>query len=174
MVYRERESSHEHCALVAGNVSNQDDVLVRVHSECFTGEVLHSLKCDCREQLDSALRQITAAGRGAVLYLRQEGRGIGLGNKIRAYALQAGGADTVDANRLLGFGDDLRRYDAASAMLKDLGVRSVTLLTNNPKKVQALQADGVIVSDRISMKVSLNKHNRQYLITKRCRMGHVL
>jgi GTP cyclohydrolase II/3,4-dihydroxy 2-butanone 4-phosphate synthase/GTP cyclohydrolase II len=136
----------EHVALVVGDVSSGEDVLARVHSECWTGEVVHSLKCDCREQLDIALRRIVAAGRGVVLYLRQEGRGIGLGNKIRAYALQAQGLDTVEANRSLGFRDDAREYGVAAAMLRELDVRSVALLTNNPAKVDGLQGDGVLIS----------------------------
>lgn len=174
VVYREAGTDLEHCAVVHGDVNGQDDVLCRVHSECFTGEVLHSLKCDCREQLDIAMRGLVKAGRGVVLYLRQEGRGIGLGNKIAAYALQQQGADTVDANRLLGFGVDLRRYHAASAMLHDLGVRSVALMTNNPDKVQALRADGVNVVTRVPMVVEENEHNRGYLDTKRVRLGHLI
>lgn len=174
VVYRESGSDVEHCAIVHGDVRGEQEVLCRVHSECFTGEVLHSMKCDCREQLDIAMRGIVEAGRGVVLYLRQEGRGIGLGNKIRAYALQQQGADTVDANRMLGFGVDLRRYHAASAMLDDLGVSSVRLMTNNPDKVQALRNDGVNVSARVAMVVQENKHNRDYLDTKRVRLGHLI
>jgi GTP cyclohydrolase II len=174
LVFHERGTPHEHVAIVAGDVAGKSDVLCRVHSECFTGEVLHSLKCDCREQLDFALKKISAEGVGMVLYLRQEGRGIGLGNKIRAYALQAKGADTVDANRLLGFGDDLRRYDVAAAMLSDLGVRSVALMTNNPSKVKLLRADGVVVTSRVPVRVPLNEYSRAYLATKRARMGHLV
>ena len=174
IVYREEGSSLEHVAMVRGDVSNQSDVLVRVHSECFTGEVLHSLKCECREQLDLALRRVAEAGVGAVLYLRQEGRGIGLGNKIRAYALQEKGADTVDANRMLGFEDDLRRYHVATAMIRDLGIRSIVLMTNNPEKVRALRADGVTVSGRVPSRVDPHEHNRDYLATKKQRMGHML
>ena len=172
VVYRQAGSSHEHCAIVAGDVQGAEDVLARVHSECLTGEVLHSLKCDCREQLSLALRRISANGRGVVLYLRQEGRGIGLGNKIRAYALQERGADTVDANRMLGFADDLRRYDVATAMLQDLGVVSVALMTNNPEKVAALRQDGVPVTRRVAHHTPPNEFNWDYLNTKRVRMGH--
>ncbi len=174
VVYREKGSPHEHCAIVRGEVAGRADVLTRVHSECLTGEVLHSLKCDCREQLDLALRRIAARDAGIVLYLRQEGRGIGLGNKIRAYALQETGADTVDANTLLGFDPDLRRYHVASAMLDDLGVGSVALMTNNPHKVGALQQDGVVVTRRVEHLVEPHEHNRSYLETKRERMGHLL
>ena len=155
-----------------GEVAQCERVLARVHSECFTGEVLHSLKCDCREQLDYALRAIAAEGRGLVMYLRQEGRGIGLGNKIRAYALQEQGADTVDANRLLGFDDDLRQYHAASAMLRDLEVRSVRLLTNNPQKVEALRAEEIAV-ERVPVHIEAGSENEEYLQTKRLRMGHL-
>lgn len=175
VVYRDSsEPEVEHCAIVKGDVRGIRDLLIRVHSECFTGEVLHSLKCDCREQLDQALRCIAEKGRGAVLYLRQEGRGIGLGNKIRAYALQQEGVDTVDANLRLGFEADARRYHVATAMLNDLGVSSVTVLTNNPAKVDALRADGVAVTGRVPMDVIPNQHNRGYLDTKRERMGHLI
>jgi len=173
IVYRQAGTDHEHVAIVAGTVSGKSDVLVRVHSECLTGEVLHSLKCDCREQLDLALRRIVEAGEGAVLYLRQEGRGIGLGNKIKAYALQSQGYDTVDANRALGFEDDLRRYDVAARMLEDLGIESVRLMTNNPSKVEALRADGVNVAGRVEHLVEPHAHNRGYLESKKARMGHV-
>jgi GTP cyclohydrolase II len=174
IVYREDNSDVEHCAIVAGDVRAQDNVLARVHSECFTGEVLHSLKCDCRDQLDQALERIARAGRGVVLYLRQEGRGIGLGNKIRAYALQQQGVDTVDANLKLGFAADSRRYHAAAQMLTDLGVGSIALMTNNPAKVDALRNDGVNVASREPMAVVPNDHNRDYLRTKNRRMGHLI
>ncbi len=173
VVYHEQGSPHEHVALVRGDVAGATDVLVRVHSECFTSEVLHSLKCDCREQLDLALRRVAAAGTGAVIYLRQEGRGIGLGNKIRAYALQDQGFDTVDANRALGFADDLRRYHVATAILADLDIRSIALLTNNPTKVVALREDGVVITRRVAHRVAPTEHNRSYLDTKRERMGHL-
>lgn len=174
IVYREKASGAEHVAIVKGELRGKHGVHVRVHSECLTGEVLHSLKCDCREQLDFALRHIADEEHGAVLYLRQEGRGIGLGNKIKAYALQQKGVDTVDANRMLGFEDDLRRYHVASDMLVDLGARSVVLMTNNPDKVEKLRADGVVVSGRLPVQVEPNEHNRDYLLTKRARMGHLL
>ena len=173
IVYQEYPRGTEHVALVKGDIEGSQDLPIRVHSECLTGEVFHSLKCDCREQLDLALQRISSMERGAVFYLRQEGRGIGLGNKIRAYALQAQGADTVDANRMLGFEDDLRRYDMVASMLRDLGVQSVALMTNNPLKVRALRQDGVIVTRRIEHQVSANAHNAEYLDTKRTRMGHL-
>ena len=171
--YREVGNPNEHLAIVSGEVAGEHDVLTRVHSECLTGEVLHSLKCDCREQLDLGLRRIKNNGRGVVLYLRQEGRGIGLGEKIRAYQLQQKGYDTVDANRKLGFADDLRRYHMVKQMLADLGVRSVALMTNNPAKVDGLRRDGVIVTRRVPHLVEPHPLNRAYLETKRERMGHV-
>jgi len=174
VVYREEGTDVEHCALVLGEISGARDVLARVHSECLTGEVLHSLKCDCGEQLDLALRRIAENGAGVVLYLRQEGRGIGLGNKIRAYALQSQGADTVDANTMLGFPADLRGYQMAAQMLKDVGVRSVVLMTNNPAKVAALVADGVPVTRRVNHHVDATEESRKYLETKRARLGHHL
>jgi GTP cyclohydrolase II len=173
VVYREAGTPHEHTAIVYGEVEGKEQVLSRVHSECFTGEVLHSLKCDCREQLDYALRAIVSQGAGVVIYLRQEGRGIGLGNKIRAYALQdAHGADTVDANRMLGFEDDLRAYHVGAAMLRDLGVQSLRLLTNNPAKVEALRGEGLSV-ERVPVPIEPGVHNRDYIHTKRRRMGHL-
>lgn len=172
-VYREEGNPLEHVALVMGDVARGDDILMRVHSECLTGEVFHSLKCDCREQLDLAFRRIADRGQGIVIYLRQEGRGIGLGNKIRAYALQAQGLDTVDANRAIGFEDDLRRYHVATAILADLEVNSVALLTNNPAKVRALEKDGVRITHRVEHLVEPHELNRHYLDTKRERMGHL-
>jgi GTP cyclohydrolase II len=173
-IYRELDTLIEHCAIVRGDLRGGQSVLARVHSECFTGEVLHSLKCDCREQLDQALSRIAAAERGVVVYLRQEGRGIGLGNKIRAYALQQQGVDTVDANVRLGLPADARRYHVAAEILDDLGVGSVALMTNNPAKVDALRADGVVVTRRLAMAINPNDHNRDYLHTKNRRMGHLI
>lgn len=174
IVFREGNTEIEHCAIVQGEVRGAQNVLARVHSECFTGEVLHSLKCDCREQLDQALSRIAAVPSGVVVYLRQEGRGIGLGNKIRAYALQEQGADTVDANVRLGFGADERRYHVAAEIFEQLGVQSIALMTNNPAKVDALRADGVVVSSRVPMSINPNEHNREYLRTKNRRMGHLI
>lgn len=170
----EDEPDKEHLAIVSGDVRDRDDVPIRVHSECLTSEVLGSLKCDCREQLEFALRQIAHHGPGVVFYLRQEGRGIGLTNKIRAYALQAHGVDTVDANRALGLPDDTRRYESAAAMLQHLGVRSVRLMTNNPDKVSALRALGVDVRERIPVLIAPNPHSQRYLAVKRQRMNHAL
>ncbi|GAC1299753.1 MAG: GTP cyclohydrolase II [Myxococcales bacterium] len=174
VVFREHGTGKEHVAAVKGEVRGHEGVLTRVHSECLTSEILGSLKCDCRDQLEHALDLVGRAERGVVLYLRQEGRGIGLGNKIRAYALQARGADTYDANRSLGFADDLRRYDVAAAMLRQLGVRSVDLLTNNPLKVSGLEKEGVPVRRRIPSAGAVNPHNLGYLQTKRERTGHLI
>ena len=176
-VYRDQSApehapAEEHVAIVAGELEGAANVLCRVHSECWTSEVLGSLKCDCREQLDAAIARIAAEGTGVVVYLRQEGRGIGLGNKVRAYALQNGGADTVEANLALGFEADERRYDLAAAILKDLGVRSIRLLTNNPTKIAGLRASGVVITERISHWVGENQYNSDYLAVKRRKMGH--
>src|SRR4051794_30950849 len=160
----------EHIAIVRGEVTGQGNVLTRVHSECWTSEVLGSLKCDCRDQLDVALARIAAEGAGVVVYLRQEGRGIGLGNKIRAYDLQNNGADTVEANEKLGFEADARSYDLAAAILADLDVKSVRLMTNNPAKVQGLEKEGVEVTKRVSHWVGENPHNKGYLAVKRRKM----
>jgi len=173
VVFRERGSGAEHVAMVMGDVQGEA-VPVRIHSECLTSEVLGSLKCDCRAQLDRALDLVAARGRGVVLYLRQEGRGIGLGNKIRAYALQARGHDTYEANRLLGFPDDLRSYDVAAQMLRLLGVRSVDLVTNNPLKVAGLVEAGLRVRRRIALPSPSNPHNAQYLRAKRDQTGHLI
>jgi GTP cyclohydrolase II len=166
--------SPDHVALVKGDLGDKPGVLVRVHSECLTSEVFGSLKCDCREQLEAAQAEIARQGEGAVIYLRQEGRGIGLGNKIRAYQLQVDGHDTVDANRMLGLPDDARDYAAAAAMLQHLGPTSIRLMTNNPAKVDALRAHGVTIADRVSTVVGVNRFSRAYLETKRARMGHAL
>lgn len=166
--------SPDHVALVMGEVSGASGLLVRVHSECLTSEVFGSLKCDCKDQLEAAQAAITREGAGVVLYLRQEGRGIGLANKIRAYELQAEGHDTVEANRLLGLPDDARDYACAAAMLGHLGVASVRLMTNNPAKVQGLRAHGVAVDSRLASLVHANPFSAGYLEAKRVRMGHVL
>jgi GTP cyclohydrolase II len=166
--------SKEHVGLVFGDVDGKSAVPVRVHSECMTSEVFGSLKCDCKEQLDTALAEISRGGVGAVLYLRQEGRGIGLANKIRAYELQASGHDTIDANRLLGLPDDARHYDVVPEMLGHLGVRSIRLMTNNPDKVQKLRELGVEIVARIPVVIAPNPHSADYLEAKRVRMAHDL
>jgi len=171
----EPDPNREHVALVIGHaLDTPDEVLARIHSECLTSEVFGSLKCDCREQLDQALEQSFANGGGVVLYLRQEGRGIGLGNKIRAYALQARGADTVQANHQLGFETDLRTYDIAAAMFEDLGVKGVALMTNNPEKMRQLEAHGIQVLRRVPSLSHPNIHSEKYLHTKRDKCGHLI
>ena len=174
VVFRDKRDGREHVALVVGTVDKHEGVPVRVHSECLTSEVFGSLKCDCREQLDRALDFITQHGCGVVLYLRQEGRGIGLGNKIKAYALQTQGLDTYEANQKLGFPDDLRSYDIAAEMLRLLGMRSVDLITNNPLKIAGLMEEGIAVRRRIPSRTEHNPHNLDYLRTKRERTGHLI
>jgi GTP cyclohydrolase II len=173
-VFRDKRDGSEHLAMVFGSVRDQESVPVRVHSECLTSEVLGSLKCDCREQLERGLDAIVGSGRGVLVYLRQEGRGIGLGNKIRAYALQAQGHDTFEANRLLGMPDDLRRYEVAADILRALGVNSVELITNNPLKIAGLVDKGIAVRRRIPAVAQTNPHNLGYLKSKRDLAGHLL
>lgn len=168
--YRD-ESGLEHLAVLQGDVSGEA-VLCRVHSECLTGEVFHSRRCECGAQLDLALQRIAESGRGVLVYLRQEGRGIGLLNKIRAYALQDQGADTVEANLALGFAGDLRSYAVAAEILRDLGVASVMLLSNNPDKARGLQLAGIDVQQRLPHVAGVHAENAAYLRTKRLRMGH--
>jgi GTP cyclohydrolase II len=164
--------SEEHIAMVLGDVRG-GGVLTRVHSSCFTGEVLGSLRCDCRAQLDAALERIGREGRGVVVYLVQEGRGIGLGNKIRAYQLQDAGADTVDANLQLGFDADLRSYDLAAGILGDLGVTSVRLMTNNPQKLSGLARAGVVIEAHEPHWVGGTEHSESYLAAKKTKLGHL-
>lgn len=173
-VIRSSFDAHEHVALVRGRVRDRDQVLTRMHSECLTGDVLGSLRCDCRQQLEASMEQLGAAEAGLLLYLRQEGRGIGLGNKVRAYALQEQGLDTVDANQHLGFEDDARDYAVAAMFVQLLGVRSIDLLTNNPRKIFALRGLGVAVSGRVPLVMPANPHNAVYLATKAQRSGHML
>jgi GTP cyclohydrolase II len=172
-LYTNSEDEEEHLALILGDVAGQGGVLVRVHSECFTGDVLGSLRCDCGEQLQRSMAVISEAGRGVVLYLRQEGRGIGLLNKLRAYNLQDEGYDTVDANLLLGHQADERDYTVAAQILKDLGVLSIQLLTNNPEKIASLKTQGIDVKGRISLTPDINPENVRYLKTKVLRMNHL-
>jgi len=164
----------EHVALVHGDVIGADRVATRLHSECLTGDALGSLRCDCRDQLETALQRLGAMERGVLLYLRQEGRGIGLLNKVRAYALQEQGLDTVDANLALGFRDDERDYAVAAHMLASLGVGSVALMTNNPTKIRQLQEHGIVVAQRLPHVIPPNAHNRKYLHTKALRSGHFM
>jgi 3,4-dihydroxy 2-butanone 4-phosphate synthase/GTP cyclohydrolase II len=172
--FRSLVDDKHHVAMVKGEVDGMDDVLVRVHSECLTGDVFHSQRCDCGQQLEDALRQIEEEGRGVLLYLAQEGRGIGLLNKLRAYKLQEEGLDTVDANLELGLPADLRDYGIGAQILVDLGLTSIRLLTNNPKKIIGLEGYGLRVSDQVPIEHHPNEHNEHYLRTKRDRMGHLL
>lgn len=164
----------EHVALVKGEVEGKENVLVRMHSECVTGDVFGSRRCDCGEQLHAAMRQIEEAGLGVVVYLKQEGRGIGLANKLRAYDLQDQGRDTVEANEALGFKPDLRDYGLGAQILLDLGLTSIRLLTNNPRKVVGLEGYGLQITDRVPIRVEAGDFNRQYLDTKRTKLGHIL
>jgi 3,4-dihydroxy 2-butanone 4-phosphate synthase/GTP cyclohydrolase II len=172
--YRSLVDNKHHVALVKGDVQGARDVLVRVHSECLTGDVFHSLRCDCGEQLESALAMIEEEGRGVLLYLSQEGRGIGLLNKLRAYKLQEEGLDTVDANLRLGLPADLRDYGIGAQILVDLGLSSIRILTNNPKKISGLAGYGLSVADQVPIQHAPNPHNEAYLRAKRDRMGHTL
>jgi GTP cyclohydrolase II len=173
-IYQESETSKEHLALVMGDPEGKEDVLVRVHSECFTGDVLGSLRCDCGEQLQRAMAMIAESGEGAIIYLRQEGRGIGLEEKLRAYNLQDEGYDTVEANLALGHQADERDYTCAARILENLGVRSIALITNNPSKIEALSSMGMKISRRIPLPPTINPENLRYLSTKAKRMRHLL
>jgi 3,4-dihydroxy 2-butanone 4-phosphate synthase / GTP cyclohydrolase II len=172
--YRSLLDDKHHVALVKGDVSGRSDVLVRVHSECLTGDVFHSLRCDCGEQLESALAMIEAEGRGVLLYLAQEGRGIGLLNKLKAYRLQEDGLDTVEANLQLGLPADLRDYGIGAQILADLGLSSIRILTNNPKKIMGLEGYGLSVTAQVPIEHAPNPHNEEYMRTKARRMGHIL
>ncbi|MBI4300189.1 MAG: bifunctional 3,4-dihydroxy-2-butanone-4-phosphate synthase/GTP cyclohydrolase II [Chloroflexi bacterium] len=167
-------SGDEHVALVLGDVATDEPVLVRVHSQCLTGDVFRSMRCDCGDQVDLALTAIAAEGRGVFVYLRQEGRGIGLHNKIRAYALQDQGMDTVEANQALGFPADLREYGIGAQMLQDLGVRRLRILTNNPKKMAGFDGYGMEIIEQLPLIAPINDKNRRYMETKRDKMGHIL
>ena len=170
----EHATGKEHLALTLGDIGNGAPVLARVHSECLTGDVLFSQRCDCGAQLEVALKRISAEGRGILLYLRQEGRGIGLINKIRAYRLQEGGADTVEANEALGFHADARNYALCQPMLAQFGITSLRLMTNNPRKIDAMEKLGVRVVERVPLLVNRNKFNQSYLDTKARKLGHLL
>ena len=173
--YRSSLDNYEHVALVMGEIGDGEDVLVRVHSECLTGDVLGSLRCDCGPQLEAALDRVAREGRGVVLYVRgHEGRGIGLVHKLQAYQLQDGGADTVDANLELGLPADARDYGTGAQILADLGVHSMRLLTNNPAKRAGLEGYGLTIAERLPLEIAPTRHNLRYLRTKRDRMGHDL
>ena len=173
-IFVDPATAKEHLMLTLGDVSDGKPVLARVHSECLTGDALFSQRCDCGAQLETAMQAIAAEGRGALLYLRQEGRGIGLVNKIRAYQLQDQGADTVEANEQLGFPADMRRYDLCLPMLKHCKIASLRLMTNNPRKIDAMKRIGVEVVERIPLQVNRNPYNENYLSTKAAKLGHWL
>jgi len=173
-LYRSSIDGQHHLALVKGEVAGKRDVLVRVHSECLTGDVFGSWRCDCGPQLRQAMRQISDAGQGVIVYMRQEGRGIGLVSKIKAYKLQERGLDTVQANLKLGYPMDLREYGLGAQILVDLGLKTIRLLTNNPKKVVGLEGYGLEIVEQVPIKMTPNRHNKKYLLTKRKKLGHLL
>jgi GTP cyclohydrolase II len=172
--FEDIDGEKEHVVLTLGDVASGEPVLARVHSECLTGDALFSMRCDCGEQLQSALKAIAEEGRGALLYLRQEGRGIGLLNKIKAYKLQDAGADTVEANEALGFGADMRDYSLCKPILEYLGVSRLRLMTNNPRKVAAMEESGLEVVERVALETPHNPHNQKYLATKAGKLGHLM
>ncbi len=172
--FDDTDTDKEHLVLSMGDLSTGEPVLARIHSECLTGDALFSLRCDCGAQLQAAMHRISIEGRGAIFYLRQEGRGIGLLNKIKAYRLQDKGADTVEANEQLGFGADMRDYSILHSMLEHLKVKQIRLLTNNPRKVKALESLGIDVVERLPHQTGRNPHNSKYLETKKGKLGHLL
>lgn len=171
--FSDDETDKEHVVLTMGDISGDEPLLARIHSECLTGDALFSMRCDCGPQLQAAMHKISVAGRGVIFYLRQEGRGIGLLNKIKAYHLQDQGADTVEANEQLGFGADMRDYSILKPMLKHLNIKALKLLTNNPRKVKALQDMGINVVERLPHETGRNPHNAKYLETKKGKLGHL-
>ncbi len=173
VIFRD-ENALDHALIFKGKIDDGEAVLTRIHSECLTGDAFGSLRCDCGPQLDLALDEINKKGRGALLYMRQEGRGIGLFNKIRAYELQDNGLDTVDANIKLGFPSDGRKYNLCALMLQKMGVKKVILMTNNPLKIDEISSYGIEVVDRVPLEIGRNKYNEDYLNTKEKRMGHML
>ncbi|VUD59391.1 Riboflavin biosynthesis protein [Thalassocella blandensis] len=169
----DEETDKEHIILSMGDLNTDEPVLIRIHSECLTGDALFSMRCDCGAQLQAAMHKIAIEGRGAIFYLRQEGRGIGLINKIRAYHLQDKGADTVEANEQLGFGADMRDYSMLKAMFEKVGIKKVKLMTNNPRKIKALEDLGIGISERMPHETGRNPHNVKYLETKKGKLGHM-
>jgi 3,4-dihydroxy 2-butanone 4-phosphate synthase/GTP cyclohydrolase II len=172
--YVNKLNGEEHVAIVKGKVDDKEPILVRIHSECLTGDVIGSTRCDCGEQFDEAMKRVSNEGKGVIIYMRQEGRGIGLVNKIRAYELQDKGLDTVDANLALGFEDDLREYSVSAQILKDLGIEEVKLMTNNPEKINGIEKYNVKVAERVPIQIKHNENNEYYLKVKKEKMGHVL
>jgi len=174
VVYKELFSDKEDVVILKGDVKNKENILVRIHSECFTGDILGSLRCDCGSQLSTALEMIEKEGEGALIYLRQEGRGIGLGNKVKAYKLQEEGVDTLEANLKLGLPADGRDYGVAAQIINDLGIKSIRLLTNNPRKIERLKIYGIQITQRVPLIVGINEYNKHYLETKAIKMGHLI
>ncbi len=174
IAYGNDVDGREHVALIKGDVDGMESVLVRMHSECLTGDVFHSQRCDCGQQLETSLRRIESEGKGVLVYMKQEGRGIGLLNKIRAYELQENGMDTVEANEMLGFPADLRDYGIGVQVLLDIGIKSMRLMTNNPKKIIGLEGYGLSVTEQVPITVKANRHNASYLQAKREKMGHLI
>jgi GTP cyclohydrolase II len=172
--FTDEKKSKDHLAISMGDLLTSEPVLSRIHSQCITGESFFSMRCDCRYQLTESLKQIAERGRGVVFYLQQEGRGIGLSNKIRAYNLQDKGLDTVEANHQLGFKEDERDYETVSGMINFLGIKTVDLMTNNPKKIDALKAMGVVINERVPLSSNTNKYNEKYILTKKKKLGHLL
>lgn len=174
IAFKYPDSTHEHCLLFQGELQNAENVLIRVHSECLTGDGFHSLKCDCGDQLEHSLQQINEQGQGVIVYLRQEGRGIGLFNKVNAYALQDTGLDTIEANKTLGFGADQRTYEMVQPALEHMGIKSVILMSNNPEKMEIFKGSTVKLSSVMPIVMEQNPHNKGYLEVKKNRMNHKL